>query len=251
MNRPRLAIAGLTACFGCQLTLLNCEGELGELVDRFDFAWFPMANSGQVLVGEFDASMVEGAVSTQEDLQLLMELRSRSKLLIAFGTCAVWGGIAAMNKGIDRQGMFTTVYGGDQPLADFPHPEPLRGFVSVDHNIVGCPPEKNELLASLAGLLYGALPLLPDYPVCVDCRIRENLCLLMEGDRLCLGPITRAGCGARCPAVAVPCEGCRGPVAEANVAAEIELLLEKGVDRQELISRMRRFCPEWDHGQRC
>lgn len=250
MTRPSLAIAGLTACFGCQLTFLNCEAELPTLAGLFDFTYFPMGSSRREIGGEFTAALVEGAVSTPDDLETLVRLRSRSRVLVAFGTCARWGGVAAMNNHLSRVAMTESVYGkGARPTGSF-NPGPLHRFVTVDLSITGCPPEKSELLATLAALLHGTLPVFPQYPVCTECRNRECLCLLIERGEPCLGPITQAGCNARCPAVSIKCEGCRGPVTEANVASELEVLLEKGISREEVIRRMRRFYPEWDYGQR-
>ena len=250
MSKPTLAIAGLTACFGCQLTLLNCEEELLTLAERFEFTYFPMGSSRHNIASEFSAALVEGAVSTPADLETLVKLRSRSKFLIAFGTCALWGGVAAMNNHLPRTSLAEVVYGKDAvPDITF-NPGPLDRFVTVDFAIIGCPPEKGELLATLAALLHDTLPVFPQYPVCTECRNRENVCLLIEKGEPCLGPITQAGCNARCPAVSIKCEGCRGPVTEANVASEIDVLMEKGISRDELVSRMRRFYPEWDYGQR-
>jgi coenzyme F420-reducing hydrogenase gamma subunit len=249
MSTVTLAIAGLTACSGCQLTLLNCEAELPEIVERFSFAYFPMGISGADIEGTFDVAVVEGAVSTPEDLDTLVKLRNRSRLLVALGTCALWGGVAAMKNDEPRTPLLERVYGsGAAKLVSF-NPGPLHRFVTVDFGVAGCPPEKGEILATLAALLRGNLPEFPVYPVCAECRARENLCLLMERNELCLGPLVHAGCNARCPAVGIPCEGCRGPVAEANVAAEVELLLEKGFTSQEIESRMRRFTMEWNYGK--
>jgi sulfhydrogenase subunit delta len=250
MNRPTIAIAGLTACSGCQLTLFNCEADLLELAERFTFAYFPMGFTGLSITGPFDVAFVEGAVSTPDDLEILIKLRSRSRFLVAFGTCALWGGVAAMNNHEARNDLLETVYGtGGGEMKSF-NPQPFRHFIKVDFAIAGCPPEKAELLATLAALLKGTFPVFPRYPVCTECRIRENRCLLIEDNEMCLGPLIQAGCNARCPAVGVKCEGCRGPVAEANVAAELALLLEKGFAREEIVRRMRRFYPEWDYEQR-
>lgn len=250
MTLPRLAIAGLTACSGCQLTLLNCEEELGEIATLFDLAYFPMAESPGDVAGAFDAAIVEGAVSTSGDLDLLFKLRNASRLLVAYGTCALWGGVAAMNnKGADRAELVRRVYGDDAGFDTF-LPSPLSNFVSVDFSITGCPPEKHDILALLAALKTGALPPTQSYPVCTECRSRENLCLLLEKKELCLGPIIQGGCYARCPATGIVCEGCRGPVREANVAQELELLLERGFGREEIERRMSRFTPEWDYGKR-
>lgn len=250
MKKPVIAIAGLTACSGCQLTLLNCEEELPQLAERFQFAYFPMGRSGGDYCTPTDVAFVEGAVSTPDDLETLLQLRSMSRWLVAFGTCARWGGINAMKNHEPRKGLAELVYGDTALAMKTFNPGPFQRFVTVDFAIPGCPPEKGELLTTLASLLKGAFPVLPAYPVCTECRMRENRCLLMEDNEMCLGPLIQAGCNARCPAVGIKCEGCRGPVAEANVAAEMELLLEKGFSREDIVSRMRRFCPEWDYEQR-
>ncbi|HBG05713.1 MAG: NADH:ubiquinone oxidoreductase [Geobacteraceae bacterium GWC2_58_44] len=250
MKRPRLAVAGLTACSGCQLTLLNCEEELPEILRSFELVYFPMAESGNDPQALFDAAIVEGAVSTPGDLATLFRLRHASRLLVAFGTCALFGGVAAMNNAWSgREELMRGVYGEGERFESFP-PSRFSNFVSVDFSITGCPPEKPELIALLAALLAGTLPPTSSYPVCTECRSRENLCLLLERNELCLGPIIQAGCNARCPATGIVCEGCRGPVREANVAQELELLLERGFTREEIERRMSRFTPEWDYGQR-
>jgi sulfhydrogenase subunit delta len=250
MKRPIIAMAGLTACSGCQLTLLNCEPELPVLAERFDFDYFPMGVTERYITGPIDVAFVEGAISTTEDLDVLIKLRSRSRLLVAFGTCALWGGVAAMKNHESRKELAEIVYGTAAGEMKTFNPGPFHHFVKVDFSITGCPPEKGELLATLAALLRGTLPVLPDYPVCTECRNRENRCLLIEDNEMCLGPLIRAGCNARCPTVTIKCEGCRGPVGEANIAADMELLLRKGFSREEIISRMQRFCPEWDYEQR-
>lgn len=246
MRKLRLAIAGLTACSGCQLSLLNCEDELPDLLARFDFHFFPMACSPAVLEGEYDAALVEGCLSMPHETELLLELRRRSRYLIALGTCAAQGGVAALRNGEDREMLRQQVYGQSRVGAETSDPRPLKSLVRVDAAVNGCPPEKEELLSLLAGLVRGALPVESDYPVCTECRMRENLCLLTERDMLCLGPLTAGGCRARCPSLSVPCEGCRGPVSEANMKEYLELCARKGLDRQIVLERLRRFWPGWE-----
>ncbi len=250
MTRPTIAIAGLTACSGCQLTFFNCERELPELAERFAISYFPMGFTERSITGPIEAAFVEGAVSTPDDLEVLIKLRSRSRFLIAFGTCALWGGVAAMKNDESRNGLLEAVYGKSGLEMKSFNPQPFHHFIKVDFAVTGCPPEKHELLSTLGALLRGTFPVFPRYPVCTECRNRENRCLLIEDDEMCLGPLIQAGCNARCPAVAIKCEGCRGPVAEANVAAELELFREKGFSREEIERRMRRFYPGWDYEQR-
>jgi sulfhydrogenase subunit delta len=250
MKAPVIAIAGLTACSGCQLTLFNCEAEIPWLTRHFTIAYFPMGITEHVLTEAIDVAFVEGAVSTPDDLGVLLKLRKISRFLVAFGTCALWGGVAAMNNHESRTGILEKVYGNAAEAINTFSPQPFRKFIEIDFAITGCPPEKSELLAVLAALFRGSFPVFPRYPVCTECRNRENRCLLIEDNEICLGPLTQAGCNARCPSVGSACEGCRGPVTEANVAAELMLLLGKGFTREEIERRMRRFYPEWDYEQR-
>ncbi|MSN25895.1 MAG: NADH:ubiquinone oxidoreductase [Geobacter sp.] len=245
MKPLRLAIAGLTACSGCQLSLLNCEQELPQMLERIEFHFFPMACSPAILEGEYDATLVEGCLSMPHELDLLLALRQHSRYLIAVGTCAAWGGVAALRNGENREELRQSVYGSSTATSGSFSPQPLHAMVAVDAFICGCPPEKEELLNLIGDLLRGALPSPISHPVCSDCQMRENLCLLTERSALCLGPLTLGGCGARCPSLEVPCEGCRGPVPEANLSEALELYLQKGYDHAAVLGRLRRFCPEW------
>jgi len=245
MKKLRLAIAGLTACSGCQLTLLNCEAELPKLLELVDFSFFPLACSPALLTGEYDAALIEGCLSMPQEAELLLALRRQSRFLIAVGSCAAWGGVAALKNGADRQLLQQLVYGFHPAAGQSVDPQPLDAAVSVDAVISGCPPEKEELLRLLAGLMRGVLPMPLSHPVCSDCRMRENLCLLTERSALCLGPLTLGGCNARCPSLAVPCEGCRGPVPEANLQEALEIYRQKGFSREMVYERLQRFCPGW------
>lgn len=244
-NKPRIAIAGLTACSGCQLTLLNCETELSQLLERFEFHFFPMACSPPVLEGYYDAALVEGCLSMPHEIELLRELRDKSRYLIAIGSCAILGGVAALRNGEDRERLRQQVYGAGRTASETFQPRPLASEVTVDAGISGCPPEKKELIAMMCGLLHGTLPTPIHYPVCHECRIRENLCLLTEQSALCLGILTMGGCAARCPSMGIHCEGCRGPAEESNLAEAIAILLQKGYDHKIVTERLRRFCPGW------
>lgn len=245
MKPLRLAIIGLTACSGCQLSLLNCEDELPGLLEHFEFSLFPLASSPAELTGEYDAALVEGCLSMPHEKKLLLALRKRSAIMIALGTCAVWGGVAGLRNSEDRELLRQQVYGDSSVGNTSAKPTPLQSLVRIDSVITGCPPEKRELLRLLTGLLRGVLPVAMDYSVCSECHMRENLCLLMERDELCLGPLTLGGCTARCPSLSVPCEGCRGPVPEANLKESLEIYAQKGFDQKIVLERLHRFYPEW------
>ena len=243
MAKLSLAYQRFTSCSGCQLMLLNCEEELTALAELVDLHAFAMASSRPDPGGALDVVLIEGAVSRPEELEELLSLRERAGTLVAVGACALTGGVNVL-AGRDRSLQCARVYGPSaKSKLTFP-PQPLDHFVRVDFEIPGCPPEKSEYVRVLGALLRGGLPQLPEYAVCMECRLRENLCLLLERRQACLGPVTRAGCAARCPSVGAPCEGCRGLSAAANRGEGCRLLLELGLSEREVRARMERFTGE-------
>ena len=244
MDKPTVGIYGLTGCAGDQLAILNCEDELLDIAGSLEIRFFPMAMTGNDEDCPLDIAFVEGAVVQPEDEEMLRRLRDRAKLLVAIGTCAVWGGVQAMKNEISREEMKQQVYGPAGKVFETIAAQPLSHFVKVDMSVSGCPIEKEQLLQAVAALLHGDLPRLPNYAVCAECKMAENPCVLIEKGQLCLGPITVAGCSARCPSHNRPCIGCRGPVGEANVSSEIEILKEKGFTWVDIQNRLRTFAAE-------
>ena len=246
MGKPSVGIYGLTGCAGDQLALLNCENELLDITGAVDLKFFPMAMTGNDESSPLDIAFVEGTVVQPEDEHMLRKLRDRAKLLIALGTCAAWGGVQAMKNEIPREELRRKVYGPQGERFEAIAAQPLSHFVKVDLALSGCPVEKGQLLQAVAALLHGDLPRLPNYAVCTECKMVENPCVLIESGQLCLGPITVAGCNARCPSHSQPCIGCRGPVEEANISSEIAVLKEKGFTWVDIRNRLRTFAGEAD-----
>jgi coenzyme F420-reducing hydrogenase gamma subunit len=240
LKRLRVAYERFTSCSGCQLTLLNCEGELARLAAACEFISFSMASSGADDGGALDLALVEGSISRPEELGRLLELRRRADLLAAVGACALSGGVNVLDDR-DRSLACARVYGDSaRQMNTFP-PQPLKHFVKIDLEIAGCPPEEEDYLATLGALARGGIADLPSYAVCMECRWQENLCLLIEKKLPCLGPVTRAGCRAKCPSFGVVCEGCRGLAAEANLEEGFRLLLEMGLSEREVRALIGRF----------
>ena len=243
MSKPTVGMFGLTGCAGDQLVILNCEDQLLDIVALIDVRDFLMASSENDGACPLDVALVEGAVVSGRDADRLRKIRKRAKTLVALGTCAVWGGVAAMDRGVDRRKLLEEVYGEMGLSYDSVPAQALHEIVKVDLNITGCPIEKDHFLSAIANLLNGDAPVYPEYPVCTECRMRENNCLLIERGEVCCGPITAAGCDARCPDLRIPCVGCRGPVADGNPASALAMFEEKGFDRQRIAARLRTFAP--------
>jgi coenzyme F420-reducing hydrogenase gamma subunit len=239
-GRPTVGIVGLTGCAGDQLVVLNCEDRLLDLVSLLDIRDFLTASSERDEHGPLDIAFVEGAVLSRRDEETLRAVRDRATCLVALGTCAVWGGVPALDRLHDRAALLEAVYGGGTAFDALPA-RALREVVKVDYAITGCPIERDELLDAVAHLLRGNPPLARDVPVCAECRMRETNCLLVEGGLLCCGAVTQGGCGARCPARGAPCIGCRGPVAGANVPAALDAFTAHGIPREAAERRLEVF----------
>jgi len=243
MKKPRIGIFGLTGCAGDQLVILNCEDELLDLMGALDVRDFLMASSTNDAQCELDIALVEGAVLSARDEERLRQIRARCRMLVAIGTCAVWGGIAAMNGDEKRHALVTEIYGPEGNVFDTQPARALHEVVSVDGNISGCPIERDQFLSAIANLLNDDAPLLTENSVCHECKMRENNCLLVERGEICLGPITNGGCDARCPTLGVACVGCRGPVYDGNLPSLMASFEEKGFTREQVVRKLRTFAP--------
>jgi sulfhydrogenase subunit delta len=243
MNRPTAGIFGLTGCAGDQLVILNCEDELLDLVSLLDVRDFLMATSDNDVRCDLDLALVEGAVLSKRDEAKLRRIRERSRTLVALGTCAVWGGVAAMDRDKDRTRLLKDVYGDLGEEYDSQPTRALSEVVKVDLNITGCPIQKDQFLSAVANLLNGDPPVFPEYPVCTECKLRENNCLLIDRGELCCGPLTVAGCNARCPGLGIACVGCRGPASDVNVKSALVMFEEKGIPRELIAGKLRTFAP--------
>lgn len=246
MAKPRVGIYGLTSCAGDQLAILNCEDELLTLVSKLDIRSWVMAQSQNDEETELDIAFVEGVIATERDLKTLKDVRERAKILIAIGTCAVWGGVAAMKNHLSRDRMREIVYGDRAEHIDAQKALPLKAVVDVEYELPGCPIEKHQFLSLVGALLHGDLPEFPQIPVCSECKMAENECLLVHNGEVCCGSLTMAGCSARCPSLNVPCVGCHGPVEEAHYNANYRALRAKGISKDDIQRKMGIFAsPAW------
>ena len=217
--KPKIGIFGLSGCWGEQIVILNCEDQLLDLVGAVEIVDFLGGSSVNDEECHLDIAFVEGSVANAREEKALEAIRRRAGLLVAVGSCACFGGIAGMDADRPRDEVIDIVYGEEAGHYDIRPHRPLSDFVEVDLAIPGCPMEKKAFLAATASLLNGDMPTLPAYPVCLECKLEENDCLLVSRGLPCAGPVTAAGCGARCPSHNVPCIGCHGPVDEANYAS--------------------------------
>jgi len=241
--KPTIGVFGLSGCWGEQIVILNCEDELLSLLGAVEVVDFLGASSVNDREQHLDIAFVEGSVAGSAQEAALGRVRERSAILVACGTCACFGGLSATAGLLSRPEMADLVYGADRPAYDISAHQPLAAFVKVDVAIPGCPMEKDEFLRAVAALLNGDLPEHARVPVCADCKLREQDCLLVSQGIACAGPVTSGGCGARCPGYHVPCIGCRGPVEEANVTSIHDILIRAGHAEADVWRALATFAP--------
>ncbi len=228
--RPRVAVYKLASCDGCQLTLLNCEDELLAVAAAIDIVQFAEATSRPDDGGRFDLAIVEGSVTTEEQLEHLRHVRARADKLVAIGACATSGGIQALRNWADVGEMARAVYAHPEYIQTLATSTPASAHGRVDFELRGCPIDKGQLVELLAATLVGRRPQIRDESVCLDCKRQGTVCVTVAHGTPCLGPATHPGGGAICPRFDRGCFGCFGPKERPNTASLALRLRELGLD---------------------
>ncbi|MCA9652710.1 MAG: oxidoreductase [Myxococcales bacterium] len=249
MSRPRLGVFKLTSCDGCQLTLLDLEDELLAIAAELQIVSFTELSSASDPAGPFDVTLVEGSISTPEQLEHIRAIRERSRVLVAIGACATSGGLQALRNFADHEDFVRAVYARPDTISTLSTSTPVAEHVRVDLELRGCPIDKGQLREVITALLTGRRPNLPSQSVCMQCKAAGQVCVTVARGIPCLGPVTQAGCGALCPRYARGCYGCFGPQAGGNPAALARRLPVLGQDRAE-VRRAFRFINAWAEGFR-
>ena len=237
MAKPKIAIFDFACCEGCQLQIVNLEEEILSLLGGADVVEWREAMSEKA--DEYDIAIIEGSITRPEDEERIKMIRSRAKVLIALGACAVIGGINKLKNNFDLDEVKKCVYG---KAASKPHlrtglTKAVGEVVQVDYAVPGCPIDRKDFTYIVRSLLMGKKPEIPEWPVCVECKAAGNPCL-WQYDQVCLGPIIRAGCGARCPSSGFRCFGCRGYVDAPNVDAAKDVITRYGLNIDDLKTKM-------------
>jgi coenzyme F420-reducing hydrogenase gamma subunit len=243
MNKPKVAVFDFACCEGCQLQLYNLEEEIIDLLSVIEpVQWREAMSDKAAEADQFDIAIIEGSITRQEDEEQIKLIRNRSKILIALGACATIGGVNKLKNQFDFNELRESVYGekGMSAHLETATAKAVSEVVPVDVNIHGCPIELSEFKAILRSLLAGKKPFIPGYPVCVECKKKGIICRY-EYSEICLGPVTRAGCGARCPSGSFWCFGCRGPADNPNVDAAKEVMTTYGKTPADLAGRLMLF----------
>lgn len=232
-GRPKIAFFDFTCCEGCQLTVVDSLQTYPELLEVVDIVQFreAMSEKGE----DYQVAFIEGSCTRQSDEIRLANIRAQAGVVVALGACAHLGGVNALKALHSLEEVREYVYGDKAHWYDTYEARPIDAVIPVDFAIPGCPIDRDEFIACVKALLLGTKPPIPDYPVCVECKLRENTCLYKKG-KVCLGPVTRAGCNAICPTFGQSCEACRGYISNPNDESMRAVLVEHGLELDEVAS---------------
>ena len=232
-SRPRIAVFDFTGCEGCELQLANQEETVAAFLKAVEVANFREISSAAS--DDYDIALIDGSITRNDEVRRLHDIRQRAGLLVALGSCACFGGVTKLKNAFDLDQANREVY-GEYPKETMPT-KAVTEVVPVDLEVPGCPVTKDEIERVVQHLVWD-LPL-PSYayPVCLECKQRYTVCQFDVGE-LCLGPITRAGCDAPCPAGGLGCWGCRGPAEAPNYEEFFTLARERGFAEEEINDRL-------------
>ena len=240
VKRPKLAVWKFSSCDGCQLSLLDCEDELLAVAGAVEIAYFLEATRARIR-GPYDVSLVEGSITTPQDIRRIQRIRSQSRILVTIGACATAGGIQALRNHARIHDFVTAVYAHPHYIETLATSTPIHDYVPVDYELRGCPINKHQLLGLLSALLNGRAPGMATHAVCVECKMAGHACVMVCGGQPCLGPVTQAGCGALCPAVGRGCYGCFGPKEDPNCGELAAAFKADGLDDLQICHAFRSF----------
>ncbi|MDO8804825.1 MAG: cytochrome B [Elusimicrobiota bacterium] len=239
MTKPKIAFFDLSCCEGCQLQLANMGELLLDVLELVDVVEFREVMS-EKWEGNFDVALVEGSVTDDHSEERLKAIRGRSKVLVAFGACAATGGVNGMKNSFDLEEIGKYVYGADHKSFPTRKTRPLHQVVKVDYTINNCPAYIPELVEVLKHILKGLPYAVPDYPVCVECKFNENVCMYERG-AACMGPVTRAGCGSQCINNNNICYGCRGMVSNPRENAARDIMAKYNITPELIAKKMEMY----------
>jgi coenzyme F420-reducing hydrogenase gamma subunit len=235
-GKPRVAVHKFSSCDGCQLAFLNLGEDLLKLAERVELVHFAEAGPLEP-EADVDLAFVEGSVSAPDDLERIQRIRQHSRLLVAIGACATSGGPQALRNHADGAQWKARIYPHPEAVASLPHSTPLSRHVKVDFELWGCPVNSRQVLAVVNALLLGVAPRDNADKVCSECKRRGFTCVMVSRGVACMGPVTRAGCGALCPGLGRDCYGCYGPAENANTDALAAQFGSLGLTAEDIVRR--------------
>ncbi|MDA7663006.1 oxidoreductase [Pirellulaceae bacterium] len=239
-GKPRLGVFKFASCDGCQLSLLAAEDQLLGVADTVEIAYFLEATS-RIQPGPYDIALIEGSITTQHDVERIKQIRADTHFLVTIGACATSGGIQALRNWSDCDEFVSSVYATPDYISTLATSTAIADHVKVDFELRGCPINQYQLIEVIQSVLAGRRPRTPVHSVCLDCKRRGTVCVMVAQGTACLGPVTQAGCSAICPAYNRGCYGCYGPAAQPNLVSLTDQFSANGMPREQIVNNLRSF----------
>ncbi|MFW6195908.1 MAG: NADH:ubiquinone oxidoreductase [Thermoplasmatota archaeon] len=234
-DKPKAAFFDFAGCEGDQLQVANLEEKILDLIEVVEVVSFREVMKEHS--DDYDIAFIEGSVTRDHDVERLREIRENADTVVAIGACATIGGINSIRNTQVPEEVKNRVYGDKADLFEtWDKAKGIDSVIEVDYKVHGCPIDRDEFLHVVNSLVMGREPNIPDYPVCVECKLNENVCAFERGE-FCVGPVTRAGCDSCCVNEGTICWGCRGMIDDPNENAHKEVLEEYGLDAEEVIKK--------------
>lgn len=241
VKKLRVGIFGMTSCYGCQLQILNLEENVLPLLNYLDITYWRLAQEEPSDPTNLDIAIIEGSISNKEEEEEVLHIRKNAKMVIAIGACATLGGVQGLRNVMDNDKVKSAAYKNLAYVREI-KVKAIDEVIPVDFKLRGCPIDKDEFAQAVYSLVAGRLPNIWNMPVCNECKIKGNICFFeREKPSVCLGPITEAGCGARCPSNGRPCDGCRGWTNDPHIVQQVKEMRDRGMKLNDIAMMIRRY----------
>lgn len=235
-KKLRVAIHKFTSCDGCQLAFINLGEQLltlTKIVDIVHFAELGSVDPNAIV----DIAFVEGSISTPLEIERIQNIRTNSKYLITIGACATAGGIQALRNFSNKDKWIKDIYAKPETIAALDTSTAISEHIKVDLELWGCPINGEQVLDAIRSLTKNVIPHVQRDSVCMECKRRGYICVLVSNGTPCMGPVTQTGCGAICPAANRGCYACYGPSENLNTNSLTKWLLQLGLSKKEIERR--------------
>lgn len=246
MKKPRVGIFDFACCEGCQLQIANMGEPVLDVLGAIDVVEWREAMS-EKWGKDLDIAVVEGSITDSHAVERVRRIREKAKVVVAYGSCATIGGVNGMKNNFDLEDISKCVYGESKRFFPTEPTKAVHQVVKVDYFVNGCPVYIPEFVSVLKAILQGIPYYVPDYPVCVECKMNENVCMYERGVG-CLGPVTKAGCNSWCINNGNICYGCRGMVSNPNEKSARDVLAKYNIPIEFILNKMNMYnkCRELD-----
>jgi len=211
----RVAVHKFSSCDGCQLAFLNAGEQLAELFELADVVHFGEAGVVDTYAPA-DVAFIEGSISTPEERERIRRVRENTRFLVPIGACATSGCVQALRNLADTDQWFADIYPDPSKIDRLDTATPIAANVPVDLELCGCPVNTRQVMSAVRSLLLGAAPKDENEKICMECKRKNLVCVMVAKGLHCMGPVTRTGCGVLCPGIGRDCYGCYGPAENIN-----------------------------------